>query len=127
MPNLRVHVNGNCCCACCAGLALGYVLFGHLHANGEELKPTHPESLEQSVIDQEEGSFLLKQIGNYQRNISPGLHASAGTDKICKFEPSCSEYAREAIQKHGSVKGTMKALGRLARCNPLNKGGYDPV
>ncbi|MBI5065753.1 membrane protein insertion efficiency factor YidD [Candidatus Woesearchaeota archaeon] len=123
---VRIHVNGNCCCACCAGLALGYFLFGG-PAHCEELEPTHPESLEQSVIDQEEGSFLLKQIGNYQRNISPGLHASAGTDQICKFEPSCSEYAREAILKHGQAKGTMKALARLARCNPLNKGGYDPV
>jgi uncharacterized protein len=117
----------NCCCGCCVGLALGYMLFGcPTNVKAEELTPTHPQSLEQTIIDQET-NFLLKQIGNYQRNISPALHDLMGTDKICKFEPSCSEYARDAIIKYGKTKGTIKALGRLARCNPLSKGGYNPL
>ena len=45
----------------------------------------------------------------------------------CRFIPTCSEYAIEAITKHGAIKGGGLALWRLLRCNPLCKGGYDPV
>jgi putative membrane protein insertion efficiency factor len=45
----------------------------------------------------------------------------------CRFYPTCSHYAIEALQKHGAVKGSFKALWRIARCSPLSKGGYDPV
>lgn len=120
--------NDGGCCGCLLGLGLGYLLW-HGHAQGAELvqiKPTHPESIEQTVIDQENNS-LLKLIGHYQREVSPRLHAELGKEQICKYEPSCSEYAREAIIKHGKVKGSVKAMGRLARCNPLSKGRYDPV
>jgi len=47
--------------------------------------------------------------------------------KVCIFEPSCSTYTMEAIEKHGSVKGTFLGLYRIIRCNPFNKGGFDPV
>ncbi|MCL2695747.1 MAG: membrane protein insertion efficiency factor YidD [Clostridiales bacterium] len=57
----------------------------------------------------------------YQRQISPGLPPR------CRFDPTCSHYAREAIETHGAAKGTWLALLRLLRCNPLFKGGYDPV
>lgn len=57
----------------------------------------------------------------YQGLISPLLPQS------CRFFPSCSEYARQAIQKHGLRKGGFLALKRLLRCHPLSKGGYDPV
>ncbi len=45
----------------------------------------------------------------------------------CRFQPTCSEYAREAVLRHGVCKGGLLAVCRLARCNPLFRGGYDPV
>lgn len=45
----------------------------------------------------------------------------------CRFWPSCSRYASEAIAHHGVCRGTWLAMGRLARCHPFNPGGYDPV
>ena len=67
-------------------------------------------------------TFLLKMIGFYRRKISPGLPAR------CRFHPTCSAYAAEAIQKYGAGKGSWLALKRFLRCNPWNKGDhYDPV
>lgn len=57
----------------------------------------------------------------YQRVISPFLPSR------CRFYPTCSEYALEAIRKYGLVKGGGKALKRLLRCHPFYPGGYDPV
>lgn len=45
----------------------------------------------------------------------------------CRFTPSCSAYGYEAVSKHGTIKGGWLALKRVARCQPLNPGGYDPV
>lgn len=45
----------------------------------------------------------------------------------CKFTPTCSEYALEALEKHGFLKGMFLTLKRILKCNPFNKGGYDPV
>ena len=45
----------------------------------------------------------------------------------CRFYPTCSEYAIEAINVHGSIKGSWLAVKRIVRCNPLSKGGFDPV
>ena len=57
----------------------------------------------------------------YKRAISPWLPPA------CRFEPTCSIYAREAIAKHGFAKGMRLAAGRLLRCHPLHAGGFDPV
>ncbi|MBP1587884.1 MAG: membrane protein insertion efficiency factor YidD [Clostridia bacterium] len=57
----------------------------------------------------------------YQRFISP-MKAPC-----CRFYPSCSQYAAEAIRKHGAVKGSGMAAWRILRCNPFGKSGYDPV
>ena len=57
----------------------------------------------------------------YQRFISPMLPAS------CIYTPTCSQYAVEAIRRHGIVKGGWLAVRRIVRCNPLHAGGYDPV
>jgi putative membrane protein insertion efficiency factor len=65
--------------------------------------------------------FFLSAIDFYQRRISPGLPAG------CRYLPTCSHYGREAIAKHGVVHGTVLIIWRLMRCNPLSKGGYDPV
>ena len=63
----------------------------------------------------------LAMIRFYQRAISPGLPPS------CRFQPTCSHYAYDAIETHGTIRGTAMAIWRLLRCNPLNNGGYDPV
>lgn len=65
--------------------------------------------------------FLIFLINFYKRNISPLK------PKCCRFEPSCSSYAIEAIQVHGAFKGSALAFYRILRCNPLCKGGFDPV
>jgi putative membrane protein insertion efficiency factor len=60
-------------------------------------------------------------ISLYQRWISPLLPPS------CRFEPSCSRYAADAIQEFGLCRGLLKALWRLLKCHPLHPGGYDPI
>ena len=65
--------------------------------------------------------FLLWLIRFYQRSISPRHPA------CCRFIPTCSQYALEAIQRYGALKGGFLALRRILRCNPFCKGGYDPV
>jgi uncharacterized protein len=66
--------------------------------------------------------FLLRGlIGAYQLLISPILPAS------CRFEPSCSHYAQEAIATHGVLRGLALALRRILRCHPWGGSGYDPV
>ncbi|MGP1589891.1 membrane protein insertion efficiency factor YidD [Oribacterium sp. oral taxon 102] len=65
---------------------------------------------------------LIVFIRLYQRFLSP-MKGFAH----CKYTPTCSQYAIEAIKKYGCVKGTLLAGWRLLRCNPFSKGGYDPV
>jgi len=60
-------------------------------------------------------------LRGYKRFVSPLLPAA------CRFEPSCSEYCREAIEKYGLLKGSLMGLKRLARCHPFHPGGFDPV
>jgi putative membrane protein insertion efficiency factor len=64
---------------------------------------------------------LMAVIRLYQRFISPAL------PRRCKYEPTCSAYALEAIRSFGVARGTVLAGWRLLRCNPLSHGGYDPV
>ena len=63
----------------------------------------------------------LYLIRIYQRTISPGL------GNVCRFQPSCSNYVYEAIEKHGLLRGFWLGAKRLARCRPYGGGGYDPV
>jgi putative membrane protein insertion efficiency factor len=65
--------------------------------------------------------LLLALIRIYQYTISPLL------GRRCRFFPSCSEYTAEALQKHGTVKGTRLGIKRISRCHPWNPGGFDPV
>ena len=64
---------------------------------------------------------LIAIVRGYKKYISPLLPPS------CRFTPTCSEYAMEALQKHGAWKGSLLAIWRILRCNPFCKGGYDPV
>lgn len=66
-------------------------------------------------------SFLVFLIRGYQRLLSPLLGAR------CRFHPSCSRYAVEAIKRFGVLRGSWLAARRLTRCHPLNPGGEDPV
>ncbi len=66
-------------------------------------------------------NICIAIIKFYQRNISP-----MKTTK-CPYFPSCSCYGLEAVQKHGALKGSALAAWRIMRCNPLSRGGYDPV
>jgi len=64
---------------------------------------------------------LCLPIVFYQRCISPFTPAS------CRFTPTCSEYAKQALRKHGPIKGLGLAIWRILRCNPWGGSGYDPV
>lgn len=65
--------------------------------------------------------ILIFLIKIYQRIISPFFPPS------CRFVPTCSEYSYQAVQKYGALKGTILSVWRILRCNPFNKGGYDPL
>jgi hypothetical protein len=65
--------------------------------------------------------LALAAIRFYQSTVSPSRPPA------CRFEPSCSNYAHEAISRHGLLRGGRLTLLRLARCHPFSKGGYDPV
>lgn len=65
--------------------------------------------------------ILISVIRFYRRHISPHLPA------MCRFYPTCSQYAIEAIEVHGAFKGGFLALFRILRCNQFSRGGYDPV
>lgn len=65
--------------------------------------------------------FLLRLLRFYKKKVSPGLRPA------CRFTPTCSEYAMTAIERYGAFFGSWLAIKRLLRCNPLCKGGYDPV
>ncbi len=64
---------------------------------------------------------LIYLLRAYKMLISPLLPPA------CRFTPTCSEYAMEAITKHGALRGTYMGLRRLLRCHPFHPGGYDPV
>jgi len=65
--------------------------------------------------------FLISSIKAYQFLLSPYLVAR------CRYMPTCSQYTKEAITKHGTLKGATMGIARICRCHPFHKGGYDPV
>lgn len=72
---------------------------------------------------------ILKLIRLYQKTLSPdeGWFKPYFPNGFCRYYPHCSEYAYQAIDKYGILKGGSKATWRVIRCNPLSPGGHDPV
>ena len=66
-------------------------------------------------------SPLILLLEAYQRLISPLLPSA------CRFHPTCSEYMRNAVERHGAARGLWLGLRRLAKCHPFHQGGFDPV
>ncbi|WP_246265825.1 membrane protein insertion efficiency factor YidD [Aromatoleum diolicum] len=66
-------------------------------------------------------ALLLGMLGVYRYAVSPLL------GRNCRFHPSCSEYAVEAVERHGAMRGGWLAFKRVGRCHPFHPGGYDPV
>jgi hypothetical protein len=64
---------------------------------------------------------VLAALRFYKAHVSPGLPPA------CRYTPTCSEYAMEAIERHGVLRGGLLATRRLLSCNPFSRGGYDPV
>jgi uncharacterized protein len=64
--------------------------------------------------------FLVGGVRLYQITLSPYL------GQQCRFQPSCSHYFIQAVEKHGAVRGSLKGAWRICRCNPWCEGGYDP-
>jgi putative membrane protein insertion efficiency factor len=65
--------------------------------------------------------LVLDILGVYKAIVSPLLPPA------CRFEPTCSEYAKQAVEKYGTLRGTWMAAKRILRCQPFCKGGHDPV
>ena len=66
-------------------------------------------------------SIIIIAIKAYKKLISPYIITS------CRHYPTCSEYATEAVQKHGALQGVALSFWRILRCNPFSRGGFDPV
>ena len=65
--------------------------------------------------------ILVLLVDGYRRFVSPALPSA------CRYQPTCSHYAREALLRHGAIKGSLLSAWRILRCNPFTKPGYDPV
>lgn len=65
---------------------------------------------------------LIAMVRFYQKYVSPCKGSPS-----CRFIPTCSQYALEALEKYGAVKGSLLAIRRILRCHPFSAGGYDPV
>jgi putative membrane protein insertion efficiency factor len=70
-------------------------------------------------------ALLIALVRLYQRLVSPVLNAVSGPR--CRFHPTCSAYAVQALQHHGALRGSVLTARRIVRCHPLNEGGFDPV
>ena len=86
--------------------------FEHFNTDGERIPaPSGPV-----------GRLMVRCVRLYQKLFSPLKMGST-----CRFEPTCSAYALEAVSRHGAARGGLLALARLSKCGPWHPGGYDPV
>ncbi len=80
-------------------------------------------------IDRLIARALIFIIIIYQKTLSPdqGMLKIFFPNGFCRFHPHCSEYSKQALEKHNTIKGIFLSLWRILRCNPLSKGGADPI
>lgn len=71
--------------------------------------------------------YLIRAYQKFPILDNPISHSLLGPSSVCRYSPRCSDYAIDAMQKYGFLKGGWMALKRIARCNPYTKGGFDPV
>lgn len=73
--------------------------------------------------------IAVKILKIYQKTLSfdHGVLKFLYPNGFCRFRPTCSDYAIQAVEKYGFIKGGIKAVWRVLRCNPFNKGGFDPL
>lgn len=71
--------------------------------------------------------LLLALVWLYQKTLSPAIPAVFGPACACRFHPTCSHYAADAVRTHGALRGVWLSARRLLRCTPLHPGGFDPV
>jgi putative membrane protein insertion efficiency factor len=93
----------------------------HEHTEWEEQPSPHLKDLPLTAVNLPRLALLLP-IRLYQKTLSRTIPADT-----CRYYPSCSNYTYQAIYKHGALKGGWLGFRRIMRCNPLSKGGYDPV
>ena len=141
-----IGVNTDYCCGCCVGAAVTSLLLNSCCAPSDKKGLTDTESVKATPLiaenpaddgledkcetitaPEKQSNFLIEKIKIYQREISPKLKQQLGVERLCRYTPSCSEYAKQSIERYGNIKGSAMAAGRLLRCNPFSKGGSDPV
>jgi putative membrane protein insertion efficiency factor len=71
--------------------------------------------------------LLILMVRVVRLALTPFVAMTSITPRVCKYEPTCSHYAEQAIRTHGPVRGMLMAGWRVLRCNPWSRGGYDPV
>lgn len=109
--------SGSCCCSVCsAGEEVPESVPQSRDSQGSSKDPGNGEPVKASLAAR--GANLL--IKGYQ-------FISRYTPAVCRFRPTCSEYTRQAILKYGFWRGGLMGAWRILRCNPFNRGGYDPV
>ncbi len=74
-----------------------------------------------TILDRGASAVLVGLVIAYKHTLSPLL------GRHCRFTPTCSTYFREAVEKHGAVRGAAKGIARICRCHPWHPGGHDPV
>ena len=80
-----------------------------------------------SFLSQLPARALIGAVQVYQKTLSPLLPVVLGPTCGCRFAPTCSHYAIEAVREHGAARGCVLAIVRLIKCTPLHPGGFDPV
>ena len=93
---------------------------------GEQAAPARP-LLRDDAFGEPSHRFVEVLFAGYKGLLSPILHALSFGRGGCCYQPTCSEYAALACAQHGAMRGSAMAAWRLLRCNPLSRGGWDPV
>jgi len=119
------HLIDDACCISCCTVATAAVIIKLIKSEFSFPESKDPRAESKEIASKQ--GMLLRAIEDYQKDISPAIKKSAGIGRICRYTPSCSEYAWQSILYHGSMRGALLAMERLARCNPFSIGGYDPV